>query len=171
MWTRYSDGEIAGTVHCMNDTETFTLVIFRKGRQIELDGEGSQYIYHAVATNSADDAAAVMSWYRTRGEHSENRIKELKIGFGMERMPCGQFDANAVFFRVGCMAYNLFVMFKAHVLPSEWKKHQVQTVRWRLYQVAARITQHARSLWLKVSHAHIELFRDIRRKCYQNTCA
>jgi len=74
------------------------------------------------------DAATVMSWYRMRGEHSENRIKELKLGFGMERMPCGQFDANAVFFRIGCMAYNLFVMFKAHVLPTEWEKYQVQTV-------------------------------------------
>jgi len=170
-WKPYSDGEIASTIHCMNDTEAFTLVVFRKGRQLELDGEGSAYFYHAVATNSGDDAATVMSWYRMRGEHSENRIKELKIGFGMERMPCGQFDANAVFFRIGCMAYNLFVMFKTHVLPSEWKKHQVQTVRWRLYQMAARITQHARSLWLKVSSAHIELFRDIRRRCYQNVYA
>jgi hypothetical protein len=25
----------------------------------------------------------------------------LKIGFGMERMPCEQFAANAVFFRIG----------------------------------------------------------------------
>jgi len=66
------------------------------------------------------------------------------------------------------MVCNLFVMFKAHVLPSEWQKYQVQTVRWRIYQVAARITQHARSLWLKVSSAHIELFRDIRRRFYQN---
>jgi len=41
-----------------------------------------------------DHAAAVMDWYRLRGEYSENRIKELKPGFGMERMPCGQFAAN-----------------------------------------------------------------------------
>jgi len=167
-WQPYSDGEIASTIHCMNDTEAFTLIVFRKGRQLSLDGEDPAYFYHAVATNSSDDAATTMSWYRMRGEHSENRIKELKLGFGMERMPCGQFDANAMFFRIGCMAYNLFVMFKAHALPEEWKKHQVQTVRWRLYQVAARITQHARSLWLKVSSAHIGLFRDIRRRCYQN---
>ena len=150
------------------NTEAFTLVVFRKGRQMDLDGEGSQYLYHAVATNSTEDAAAVMRWYRMRGEHSENRIKELKIGFGMERMPCGKFDANAVFFRIGCMAYNLFVMFKAHALPSGWEKYQVKTVRWQLYQLAARVTQHARSLWLKVSQAHIELFRGIRSKCYQS---
>jgi hypothetical protein len=82
-------------------------------------------------------------------------------------MPCGQFAANAMFFRIGAMAYNLFVMFKTHVLPEGWKKHQVQTVRWRLYHIAARITRHARSLSLNVSNTYIALFKDIRLRCYQ----
>lgn len=170
-WKPYGDGEIAKTIHCMNRTEAFTLVVFRKGRQLTLDGEGSDWFYHAVATNSGDGAATVMDWYRMRAEHSENRIKELKLGFGMERMPCGQFAANAMFFRIGCMAYNLFVMFKAHLLTAEWKTHQVQTIRWRLYQIPARVTRHARALWMKVSSAHIELFQGIRRRCYQLTNA
>jgi len=54
---------------------------------------------------------------------------------------------------------------------SEWKKHQVQTIRWRLYQIAARVTRHARALWMKIASAHIELFQDIRRRCYQLTNA
>ena len=36
---------------------------------------------------------------------------ELKIGFCMEGMPCGQFEANAVFFRLGVLAYKLFKGF------------------------------------------------------------
>ena len=28
------------------------------------------------------------------GEASENRIKELKLGFAANRMPCGQFEAS-----------------------------------------------------------------------------
>lgn len=84
-------------------------------------------------------------------------------------MPCGQFAANAMFFRIGAMAYNLFIMFKAHVLPDAWGKYQVQTVRWRLYQIPARITRHARSLWMNVSNTYIALFRDIRLRCHQNT--
>jgi len=166
-WRPYRDGQIAETVHCMSHTEAFRLVVMRKGRQLELGERGPGWTYHAIATNRTDDAAAVMDWYGMRGEYSENRIKELKLGFGMERMPCGQFAANAVFFRIGAMAYNLFMMFKTHVLPKEWQKHQVQTVRWRLYQIAAHITRHARSLWLQVSSTHIALFRDIRRRCSQ----
>jgi hypothetical protein len=33
--------------------------------------------------------AATMEWYCQRGDASKNRIKDLKIGFGMEYMPCG----------------------------------------------------------------------------------
>jgi len=69
----------------MNDTEAFTLVVFRRSRQLSLGEEGAEWSYHAIATNSTDDAVAIMDWYRLRGEYSENRIKELKLGFGMER--------------------------------------------------------------------------------------
>ncbi|MFQ5356495.1 MAG: transposase [Mariprofundaceae bacterium] len=63
--------------------------------------------------------------------------RSKQLGFGMERMPCGQFASNAIFFRIGAIAYNLFVIFKTYVLPEEWKKYQMQTMRWRLYQSAA----------------------------------
>ena len=167
-WQPYRDGMIASTVHCMENTEAFTLIVFRKGRQLSLfDENDGQWGYHAIATNRTEDAATVMDWYAMRGEYSENRIKELKIGFGMERMPCGQIKANAVFFRLGVMAYNLFVMFKRQLLPASWRKHQIQTVRWRLYQIPARITRHARSLWMKIEESHLKLFRDIRMRCFQ----
>jgi hypothetical protein len=95
---------------------------------------------------------------RYRDIPHDYRIKELKLGFGMERMPCGQFSANAVFFRLGVLAYNLcqglMKRFPAlhpagacasHFAPGEmvkhwaprkeWRRHQVQTLRWRLYQI------------------------------------
>lgn len=34
-------------------------------------------------------------------------------------MPCGQFEANTVFFRIGAIAHNLFVLFKYSVLGSD----------------------------------------------------
>ncbi|MGA1864835.1 MAG: hypothetical protein ACMUHX_07200 [bacterium] len=43
--------------------------------------------YFVISTNRTESAEYVVSWYNQRGEHSENRIKDLKIGFGMERMP------------------------------------------------------------------------------------
>jgi hypothetical protein len=75
-----------------------------RGEQTEIpcglfDAEDPTERYTVIATNRRESAEEVVKWCNQRGESSENRIKELKIGFGMDRMPCGQFEANAVFFR------------------------------------------------------------------------
>ena len=108
-----------------------------------------------------------MQWYNQRGECSENRIKEFKIGFGMERMPCGQFEANAVFFRIGVLAYNVSRLFVLKTLDACWYRHQVQTLRWKLYQTAGKVVFHGRSIWLKVRRQVRGLFAEIRARSWQ----
>jgi len=90
-WKTFLDGEIAETVHCMNKTDkAFRLIVMRRPRDQDLFEEKSPWRYHAIASNRANaDAQATMQWYSKRGDASENRIKDLKIGFGMESMPCG----------------------------------------------------------------------------------
>ncbi len=44
----------------------------------------------------------------------------------MERLPCGTFAVHAVFFRIGGLAYNLFVLFKLLALPRTWSRCQVR---------------------------------------------
>lgn len=166
-WRKWRDSEVAEAVHSMNETKkAFTLMVVRRGRQGDLFEPGvSPYRYHVIATNKDESAEEVMAWYCQRGEASENRIKELKIGFGMERMPCGQFEANAMYFRIGVLAYNLFVVFKQMALDKSWYRHQVRTVRWRLYQTAGKVVRHAGALCLKVSSGVIALFEEIRARC------
>ena len=108
-----------------------------------------------------------MIGYRNCGEVSQNGIKDLKIDFGMERMPCGQFEANAAFFRIGVIAHNLFVLFKHSVLGGDWQRHRVVTVRWRLFHPPGKVVRHARKLVLKIAAEFVELFQDIRCKSYQ----
>ncbi len=79
-------------------------------------------------------------------------------------MPCGEKEANAVFFRIGVLAHNLFVL-KRQALPKEWQKHQVQTLRWRLYQTAGKVVSHAGALILKVPAWMFNLFQEVRRRC------
>jgi hypothetical protein len=81
----------------MNKTDkAFRLIVLRRLLELDLFEDKGVYRYHAIASNRADeDAAATMEWYCQRGDASENRIKDLKIGFGMEYMPCGAFQANA----------------------------------------------------------------------------
>jgi hypothetical protein len=165
--------ELAETVHCMNETKkAFRLVVKRQiRRQGELFEKEGQYFYHAVATNWLEEEKSteeVLKWHNQRGQ-AENFNKELKIGFGMERMPCGQSPANAVFFRIGVIAYNLFVGFKRLSCPESWAKHTIATFRWKMVQVAGRIVKHAGETVLKlmIDLGKLELFKGIRRKSFE----
>ncbi len=168
-WMPYQDGHIAETVHCMERTkEAFRLIVIRRPVQGRLFGEEEAGVrYTVIATNRPQSAQEVVGWYNQRGECSENRIKDLKIGFGMERMPCGQFEANAVFFRIGVLAYNIYRLFVLKALGESWRHHQVQTVRWRLYQIAGKIVSHGGQVSLKVRRIYYQMFNDIRERTWQ----
>ena len=83
----------------------------------------------------------------------------------MEYMPCGSFQANAVFFAIGALTYNLYLGFRSDALGSGWERSQVQTVRWRLFQTAGKIVRHGRQMFLKISTAMLDLFAAIREHC------
>ena len=165
--------ELAETVHCMNGTKkAFRLVVKREiRRQGELFEKEGPYFYHAVATNWLEEeknTEEVLKWHNQRGQ-AENFNKELKIGLGMERMPCGQSHANAVFFRIGVIAYNLFIGFKRLSCPESWMKQTIATFRWKMVQVAGRIVKHAGETVLKlmIDLEKLELFKGIRRKSFE----
>jgi len=165
--------ELAETVHCMNETKkAFRLVVKReRRRQEELFKKEGPYFYHAVATNweeEEENTEEVLKWHNQRGQ-AESFNKELKIGLGLERMPCGQSHANAVFFRIGVIAYNLFIGFKRLSCPESWAKHTIATFRWKMVQVAGRIVRHAGGTVLKlmIDLEKLELFQGIRRKSFE----
>jgi hypothetical protein len=165
-WMQYADCAVAETVHSMARTDhAFRLLVVRYPQQGDLL-ECGRPRYHVIASNRAGTAADVLIWYRQRGDCSENGIKELKIGFGMERMPCGQESANAAFFRLVVIAHNLFVLFRHATLGEEWQRHRVATVRWRLFQIPGRLLRHAGSWILKVPAALAEFFTEIRQRSY-----
>jgi hypothetical protein len=66
-WTKFRDGEIAETVHCMNKTTSaFRLIVMRRPQEQDLfDPDKAPYRYHAIASNrpSEEGAGQTMEWY------------------------------------------------------------------------------------------------------------
>jgi len=156
--------QIAVTIHAMNETEAFSLVVLRwKKEQLNLL-EPDIYFYHAIATNLQVDADAVINihkesipepcrvlWrYNERGQ-IENHIKELKIGIGMEHMPFGEFEANAIYFGIGVLTYNLMIAQKHFVVMEGYQGSTINTLRWRFTQISAWIVEHAKIVRLKIA--------------------
>jgi hypothetical protein len=153
-----TDREIAETVHSMNGTEqAFRLIVLRWPNPQPNLFAADRYCYHAVAANREEAASAVIWKHNQRGE-SENWHKELKVGFGMEQMPCGQFEANAVYFAIGVLAYNLAQLLKRQVLPAAYRTATVATLRWKVYRLAGKLVRHARGWRLQIK-ADLEKWR------------
>lgn len=165
-WRAIEGGELAETVHSMNASRhSFRLLVVKRPAQGHLFGEAAEHLT-VIASNRGEDMEAVLAWYNQRGDKSENRLKELKQGIGLDGLPCGDFAGNAAFFQLGVMAYNLFRIFELKVLGPEWSSLQLRTVRWRFYQVAGKLVSHGGAMWLKVSRSVYELFGQVRERSW-----
>ena len=175
-WTEPVPGcgyELAEAVHTMEKTTAAFRLICKRERRRQLalfDEPRTPYVYHVIATNwpaEEQSAQAVLDWHNQRGQ-AENFTKELKHGVGLERVPCGETWANAVWFRLGVIAYNLFIGFKRLACPATWARHTIATLRWKLVQVAGRIIRHAGQVVLKlvIEVETLALFRGVRQQCW-----
>lgn len=167
------DQETYRTSNCIGDYEKpFTLIVQRKRikGQVELDFEvdnsdeeiSSQgYIYRAIATNQDDwDDSTIVHWYNQRAEDSENRIKELKLDFGGDTLPCSDFKANAFYFLLSALSYNLFALMR-QLLPIELAHHRAITIRWRLYAMAAKVVKTGRKVIVKLQEKNKSLLEQV----------
>ena len=168
-----SGEEVCRTSFCMGDYEqAFTLVIQRKAiaGQVELvlDSTDSAdemtrgtYIYRAIATNRDGlSDSEIVHWYNQRAEDSENRIKELKLDFGGDTLPCSDFNANALYLLISALSYNLFALMR-QLLPEDMAQHRAITIRWRLYAIAAKIVKTGRQLFVKLKDQHRNLLDQV----------
>ena len=164
-----TDREIAETVHTTNKgKESFRLIVIRwKERQGELFKD--DYNYHVIATSMNDELPEEVVWKYNGRANIENHIKELKNGFGMEYLPSGDFKANSVHFSIGVMTYNLFIAQRLFVMPEDWRKRTIKSIRWLFVETAGKLIEHSRRLILKIA-ASIEKYRiylEMRRKTYE----
>lgn len=87
------------------------------------------YVYRAIATNREQlSDSQIIHWYNQRAEDSENRIKELKLDFGGDVLPCYDFKANAFYFLISTLSFNLFALMR-QLLPEELAHHRATTLR------------------------------------------
>jgi hypothetical protein len=161
------------TSHCIGDyKKAFTLIVQRTKitGQVEIDLEGGEinneaivdgYVYRAIATNDDDKTnSEIIHWYNQRAEDSENRIKELKLDFGGDCLPCSEFNANQLYFLICTLSYNLLALMR-QLLPESLSHHRVVTIRWRLYAIAGKVIKTGRQIFVKLKSEHQKLLSQV----------
>jgi len=169
-----TDREYSEFIHTMNETDhAFRIVVQRwLNPQRDLLEETEEYFYHGIATNYLEedlDTVAVIRWHNKRS-NSENYNKQVKSGFKMEYMPCGDFNANVVWFGIGILAYNLFIMSKLYLFPHGWKKKKIETIRWQFIQMAGNVQSRSRELKLRICSTLLEIYeiyKQARQRCWE----
>ena len=126
-WRPYREGYIAETASSFIGTKkTFRIIALQRRYQKKLfNKEDAKSNYSIIATNIKGSARDVFKWYNQGCASSKNRINDLKVCFGMERMPCGQAGANAVFFRIGAISYNINQLFLLKTLDKSSHKRRI----------------------------------------------
>jgi hypothetical protein len=152
-------------LHCMEKTgRAFTLIIQRWPNPKPDLFHHQPYCYHVIATNDEERQPDEVIWFHNGRGDAENYNKELKSGFGLDYAPCRSIRADAVYFEIGVLAYNLALAVKSLVIGGEWVTRTIASLRWRLLQIAGKVVRHGRQLILRVQKSHFELFRSVRRR-------
>jgi hypothetical protein len=150
-------------IHCMEKTEkSFTLIILRWPNPRQDLFYPEPYRYHVIATNDDNRKVPEVIWFHNGRGDAENYNKELKGGFGMDYAPCRSLKADAVYFEIGVLAYNLTIAVKRLLLGGDWVRRTIASLRWRLLQTAGKVVRHGRKLVLRVQESHFELLKAVR---------
>lgn len=163
-----TDREVGTAIHLLTKAQEPVRVVVQRWHDPQLElFEPNGYCYHVIASNRDELEAEEVVWFHNQRGQVENFIKELKIGFGMEQMTSGDFGANALWFALGVLAYNLTQAQKLLFLDEGWRSKTISTLRWQLIETAGRLVRHGHRLILRLATSleKYRLFLEIRRLC------
>jgi hypothetical protein len=150
------------------------LAIRIRPAQGELFGDGSAYHYFAVVSNLWSwDGERLLQWQRERCGTVEKTHDVLKNDLAGGVMPAKRFFANAAWWRLNALAYNVLSVMKRKSLPSCWWSVRLKALRYHLLCIAGRVIAHGRRLFLKIAkdHPSFQLYKEAREKLYLFSCA
>lgn len=128
-------------------------------------GQACYKLFGAV-TNRDLPGDEVIRWQRARCGKGEEVHAAMKNDLAGGQLPCGEFGANAAWWGITVLAYNLNSMMKRLVMPEGWAPRRLKAVRFGFIHLAGRVVAHARQLIIRVSadHSAYELLLEVRRR-------
>ena len=116
--------------------------------------EGGWYKVFGVVTNRDLDAGQLVWWSRQRCGKGEEVHSVLKEDLAGGRLPSGRFGANAAWWAITALAFNLNSAMKQLALGQEWVSRRLKAVCFRIISLPGRVTRHARNLVINLSQGH-----------------
>jgi len=122
--------------------------------------EFQDFFYHAFVSNLPLKPAAIYRFYTGRA-NIELDLRELKTALPLGKVPTTRFTANATHFELILLAYDLVNWFRRLCLSGPWQMARLQTLRYELLMLPARLlcVQHRNVLKLPTGYPHRKRFQ------------
>ena len=129
------------------------------------------YKLFGLVTNRTLPGNELINWLRKRCGASEKVHCIQKSDLAGGQFPSNKFGANAAWWQIMVLAFNLVALMKKLVLPESLKNKRMKGLRFYLVNIAGCVVIHARKLIIKVnSHVRaLGLIQDIRKKIAELT--
>jgi hypothetical protein len=127
--------------------------------------KGLAYKVKGIVTNRDLDGEELIRWHYERCGKSEEAHAVMKTDLAGGTLPSGKFGANAAWWQIMVLAYNLHAAMRLLALPGGLKKKRLKAMRFALINVPARLVEHSRQLFVRLARDHpaLEWLTDMRR--------
>jgi hypothetical protein len=127
---------------------------------------GVTYRLSGIVTNREEDGAELIHWHHQRCGKSEEAHAILKTDLAGGRFPSGKFGANAAWWALVVLAYNLHAALRRLALPGGLKSKRMKALRFALIAVPGRVVERGRQLFVRLARGHPALawLAEMRRK-------
>jgi len=113
--------------------------------QSSLFAESPKYL--AVVSNRWDvEAAELVRWHWEKAGTIELMHDVTKNDLAAAIAPSGKFGANAAWYRINLLTYNLLTVLRRQALPERFRQARPKRLRYEVFTVPAEIRSHARQL-------------------------
>jgi hypothetical protein len=108
--------------------------------------------YHAVVSNRRQmPIDELVRWHRGKAGTIEHVHRTFKDELGAGVLPSQRFGANAAWFRINALTYNLLTLLRRHALPERFRRARPKRLRFELFTLPGRLVEHQRQIAVRVS--------------------
>jgi len=120
-------------------------------RQGSLFADGSSVRYFAMVTNREGDGLTLLQWHREKAGTVVHTHHVLKNELAAAALPSGKVGANAAWFRLNVLTYNLLTALKRLTRPGALRSARPKRLRFLLFNIVGKVVAHARRTLLRLT--------------------
>jgi hypothetical protein len=117
--------------------------------QGELFDDGHDRKHFAIVTNRTERGPLVIEWHREKAGTVEHVHDELKNALAAARMPSQKFGANAAWFAIQALSFNVMSAIRAAAADPELRVARIKRLRYQFLVVGARLARLSRKIVLR----------------------